>query len=96
MLLAFLNRHDLVEHKLDNRKYTWSNGRHFALLDIMLTSVEWDRHYSSSSIQDINSYGSYHCPLVLNTSSHNQPVNPSFRFDPTWVDPEEFNKLVEK
>lgn len=96
MFNSFINRHNLIEHKLGNRRYTWTNGRHFALLDRVFTSVAWDRHYSSSSIIDLSSYGSDHCPLVLQSSSHSQHAPHSFRFDPSWVEIEEFNRLVGK
>lgn len=92
----FISKHSLVEHKIDNRKFTWSNGRNFALLDRIFTSIAWDMTYATSYIHDASKYGSDHCPLILHTS--NSPLNPihHFRFDPSWVENEEFNRLVIK
>lgn len=35
----FINRHHLIECRLNNRKFTWSNGHHFALLDRFFISI---------------------------------------------------------
>ena len=51
----FVNTHHLIEHKLHTRKYTWSNGTRFALLDRIFISITWDQKYTSSHIQDLSS-----------------------------------------
>lgn len=92
----FINRHNLIEHKLPNRKYTWSNGRRFAILDRMFTTFEWDSIYPSRFITDSSSFGSDHYPLILHTSSHPLPLHHSFRFDSQWLEQEKFIRLVHK
>lgn len=92
----FVNRHQLVEHKLINRKYTWNNGRHFALLDRFFTSMQWEQIYPVSFVTDLSCYGSDHCPLILQISSKLDTVPPIFRFDPLWVEQPEFVELVHK
>lgn len=93
---AFMTRHNLVEHKLANKKFTLSNGRSLPLLDSIFTSFDWNQKYASSYIQDISSFGSDHCPILLHTSNIFQHIQHTFRFDPSWVEVEEFNRLVEK
>ena len=53
MFNSFINRHFLVEQKLYSRKYTWSNGRQFALLDRIFTSVDWEHQYPHSQLTDL-------------------------------------------
>jgi hypothetical protein len=43
---ASMNDLNLIEYSFSNRKFTWTNGRHFALLDRFLFSMDWDRQYS--------------------------------------------------
>lgn len=59
---SFINRHHLVEHKLHNRQYTWSNGRQFALLDRFFTTLDWDQLYPNSLVTDLGKTGSDHNP----------------------------------
>lgn len=53
MFNNFVGRHDLLEHKLPNRRFTWSNGLKFALLDRVFTTLDWDIQYPSSSLHYI-------------------------------------------
>lgn len=41
----FINKYALVEHKLHTRKYTWSSGNNYALLDRFFTTLDWDQKY---------------------------------------------------
>lgn len=50
--------------------------------------------YSNSWIQDLSCIGSDHCPLLIQTSLDLPQLKPQFRFDPTWVEQEEFVTLV--
>lgn len=93
---SFIGRHNLLELKLDNRKYTWSNGHHFALLDRIFTTLPWDHKYPSSVIKDASSFGSDHCPLILTTSSVAIKTPHTFRIDPVWFDHPQFLELVHK
>ena len=43
MFNRFINKHQLVEHKLQTRKFTWSNGTNFALLDRIFITLAWDQ-----------------------------------------------------
>lgn len=92
----FVNQHQLIEHKLTSRKYTWTNGRHFALLDRFFTSIQWEHQYPASYTSDLTSYGSDHCPIILSVSTNTIFYSPVFRFDPLWLDQPEFVELVSK
>lgn len=61
----FINKHSLVEHTLQTRKFTWSNGRNFPLLDRIFTSLSWNTMYPNSSIQDLHKSGSDNCLLLF-------------------------------
>lgn len=93
---SFISRHNLIEYKLNNRRYTWSNGTNFALLDRIFTTIAWDQRYPSSIIKDESSYGLDHCPLILQTSASPITQPSTFRIDPTWFEQEEFINLVNK
>ncbi|XP_078148468.1 uncharacterized protein LOC144543891 [Carex rostrata] len=92
----FVQDHLLVEHKLPSRKYTWSNGRQFALLDRIFTTPEWDAQYPDSSISDLSCNASDHCPIILQTHTMTPPNTPSFKFDPLWLQQEDFLRLLPK
>lgn len=96
MFNQFIHRHNLVEHKLHNRKYTWSNGTNFALLDRYFTSLDWDNQYPSSYVTDLSKNSSYHCPIVMHIDSSVPIHQTQFRLDPLWFDQEEFCRLVIK
>lgn len=92
----FINDNRLLELKLTTRKYTWSNGTKFALLDRILVSITWDHLYPSSHLSDLSSTGSDHCPLLVQTNTTIPISKPIFRFDPLWIEKEDFGPLVTK
>lgn len=92
----FINDYHLIEHKLNTRKFTWSNGTRFALLDRVFSTVTWDLSYSSNQILDLNSTRSDHCPLLVRTNSLASKNPPMFRFDPLWLEQEDFLQLLPK
>lgn len=96
MFNSFISRHSLIEHKLETRKFTWTNGRTYALLDRIFTSLDWDTTYPTSQVQELSSFGSDHCPLLLHTSNTPSSHSHTFRFDSSWIDIDEFNRLIEK
>lgn len=91
---SFINRHNLVEHQLPNRKFTWSNGHQFALLDRFFTSLDWDQLYPSSIITDLGKNGSDHCPIILQVSQTPNFSPHQFRFDPLWLEQADFVQLL--
>jgi hypothetical protein len=93
---AFLDDYNLIEYELSNRKFTWSNERHFALLDRFLCSIQWDSLYNNNIVRDLAKYGSDHCPLMLQTNMANLNASYIFRCDKVWFDIPEFNELVLK
>jgi exonuclease III len=92
----FLDDYNLIEYELFSRKFTWSNGRQSALLDRFICSMQWDSLYAKCVVQDLASYGSDHCPLVLHTNMKNLHTAIIFRFDNLWLDIPEFQDLVIK
>lgn len=81
----FINDHHLVELKIPNRKFTWSNGRQQALLDRYLVSLDWLDEYTQYSLMALNSFGSDHTPLLLKLDTHDSSRKPSFKIDPEWL-----------
>lgn len=65
MFNHFINMHNLVEHKLTTRKFTWANGQNFALIDRFFTSLDWDQRYPDSVVIDLCKNG----PLPLTYAS---------------------------
>lgn len=96
MFNNFIHRHNLIEHKLSTRKFTWSSGSNFALLDRFFTSIEWDQKYPTSVVTDLCKNGSDHCPLLLQIPPPHPPSLPPFRLDPLWLDQEDFCTLLVK
>lgn len=91
-----IHRHNLVEHKLLTRKYTWASGGNFALLDRFFTSLDWDQKYPNSTVSDLCKNGSDHCPLLLQVLGPSPPPSHHFRIDPLWLEQEEFCRLIRK
>lgn len=96
MFNTFINKHCLVEHKLHSRKFTWSNGRQFALLDRFFTTLDWERMYPHSRLIDLSKNGSDHCPLVVQLHDQSPTKLPQFKFDPLWLEDADFITLVQK
>jgi hypothetical protein len=92
----FLDDFNLIEYELFSRKFTWSNGRHSALLDRFICSMQWDSLYAKCVVKDLASYGSDHCPLVLHTNMQTLHTGTIFRFDSLWLDIPDFQELVIK
>lgn len=70
MFNRFINKHFLMDHKLYNRKYTWSNGTHLALLDRFLTTVDWGKKYHHSVIKDLCKNRSNYVPFLMQVEGH--------------------------
>lgn len=96
MFNQFINQHFLVEHTLNTRKYTWSNGTHFALLDRIFTTVDWDQKYPHSVIQDLCKNGSDHCPLLMQVIGTPFLAEHHFKFDPLWLEQDDFRQFIVK
>lgn len=92
----FVNDHHLIELKLPNRKFTWSNGRQQALLDRYLVSLDWIDEYSNYHLLALNAYGSDHTPLLLQLDTSHHKRKPMFKIDPEWLRVEEFQRLIHK
>lgn len=92
----FVHDSHLVEYKLYQRQFTWTNGTYFALLDRFFGSLDWDTTYEFCFVQDLSQFGSDHCPLLLTTKHKPPVVKKPFRFDNLWLADPEFNRLIEK
>jgi hypothetical protein len=63
-----LDKWELIDFALQNRRYTWSNERvepTLVRLDRMFYNKEWDLTYSGYTLQALSSSLSDHCPLLL-------------------------------
>lgn len=92
----FIHDSQLIEYKLTQRRFTWNDGTHFALLDRFFGSIEWDTQYEFCFVQDLSQFGSDHCPLLLNTKHKPPTPKAPFRFDNIWLDDPEFCRLMIK
>lgn len=93
---SFIQNADLNEFSLPDRKYTWTNGRHFALLDRFFCTNSFVDIFPHSEVSSVSSYGSDHCPLLLNTTANAALVPPLFRFESTWLKEPDFVQLIIK
>jgi len=78
-----LDASDLIEIKLQNRKYTWSNGQRnptLVHLDRCFRNKEWDDIFPHHSLQALSSSLSDHCPLLL-CNQQCPPRPAAFRFE---------------
>jgi hypothetical protein len=81
---------------LQNRKFIWTNGTQFALLDRIIGSLQWDNQYKRCTITDLPKCGSDHCLLLLSTNDPSLDNPTIFKFDPAWLEIEEFQDLIRK
>jgi hypothetical protein len=81
---------------LQNKKFTWSNGTQFVLLDKILGSLQWNSQYRRCTITDLPKCGLDHCPLLLSTNGPRLDNPTTFKFDSTWLEIEEFQNLIRK
>lgn len=91
---TFVNGHNLLEYKLLGRRFTWSIGIDYALLDRFLCSIDWDDCNFSCILKDLSHYNSDHFPLILTTMLGTVRSNIIFRIDPIWLQDEDFNRLI--
>jgi hypothetical protein len=78
---AFLDDYNLIEYELTHRRFTWSNGRQFALLNRFVCSMQCDSLYNNNIVRDLAKYGSDHCPFVHQTNMANLKTGYIFRCD---------------
>jgi hypothetical protein len=82
----FLDHFNLFQYELQDRKFTWSNGTQFALLDRIVGSLQWNSQYRRCTIKDLPKNGSDHCPLLLSTNGPSLENSTIFRFDLAWLE----------
>ncbi|KAK1644652.1 hypothetical protein QYE76_062457 [Lolium multiflorum] len=77
---------ELKEIHLQNRRFTWSNGRANATLcklDAFYCNLDWDIRFDTHVLHALSSSLSDHCPLLLADDSG--PRKPhSFKFENFW------------
>lgn len=81
-----LDDSELLELRLQNKRYTWSNGRAsptLVHLDRVFCNKEWDAAFPATSLQALSSSLSDHSPLFLGSHQH-APRSASFRFEYFW------------
>lgn len=92
-----LDASELIELKLINRRYTWSNGRlkpTLVHLDRMFCNNSWDSVFPRASLMALSSSLSDHCPLFLCNHTM-QPRRATFRFEQFWVRAPDFMEIAE-
>lgn len=89
---------ELMEIKLQNRKYTWSNGQRnptLVHLDRFFCNRLWDDVFLHHSLQALSSSLSDHCPLSL--CNQDIPPRPAiFRFELFWAKVPGFQETVQQ
>jgi exonuclease III len=91
-----LDASDLIELRLQNRRYTWSNGRTVPTLvhlDRAFCNQEWSAMFPAIRLQALSSSLSDHCPLFL-CSQQQTPRMASFKFEQFWARIPGFNQVV--
>ena len=92
-----LDASELMEIKLQNRKYTWSNGRRnptLVKLDRVFCNREWDEILPSAGLLALSSSLSDHFPLFLcNQQQPHRKV--SFKFETFWTRVPDFPQVVQ-
>lgn len=82
-----LNRCELKEISLQNRKYTWSNERTnptLVRLDRVFCNQSWDLYFENCLLHALSSAHSDHCPILLATQDDRRRPTP-FRFENFWT-----------
>lgn len=93
-----LDASELIELRLQNRHYTWSNGRArptLVYLDRVFCNQNWAAVFSAMGVQALSSSLSDHYPLFLH--SHQQQPRPAmFHFEHFWLRVPDFKSVVEE
>jgi hypothetical protein len=91
-----LDTSELIELRLQNRRYTWSNGRATPMLvhlDRVFCNQNWSAIFPAIGLQALSSSLSDHCPLFL-CSQHHHPRLATFKFEQFWTRVSDFNEIV--
>jgi hypothetical protein len=91
-----MDRCELFEFNLQNRKFTWSNEKEnptLVRLDIMFYNKEWDLLLSDYNMHALSSSLSDHCPLLL-CQQIRPRIKDSFRFEIFWPRIPGFSEVV--
>ena len=92
-----LDASELIEIRLQNRKYTWSNGQRnptLVHLDRCFCNKDWEDVFPCLCLQAVSSSLSDHCPLLL-CNHHPHPRPAVFRFEQFWVKAPGFLEAVQ-
>lgn len=99
LLNDWINHFGLLELKISNRCYTWSNNQESPImvsLDRLLVSTTWDQHFLISLVKTLPRAGSDHTPLLLNTRHHSHISPKLFSFEKWWLDQDDFVPFITK
>lgn len=102
LLIRLTSSLSLVEIKLSNRQFTWSNFRaepSMATLDRCFTSTEWLDKYPLTNLTTLIRPTSDHTPLLLRTTSPSQGKSillKPFRFEQFWFTVPGLEDLIQK
>jgi hypothetical protein len=84
-----IDRLDLREIDMFDRKFTWANSRTvptYERLDRVLVSIEWEQNYPLATMEALNREISDHAPLLLSTGEKAKPKKqPPFMFELGWL-----------
>jgi len=91
-----LDASELFELRLQNRRYTWSNGRTTPTLihlDRVFYNQDWAAIFPAINLQALSSSLSDQCPLFL-CSQQQRPRFATFKFEQFWTRIPGFNEIV--
>lgn len=90
---ALADELQLIDMRLQGRKFTWSNERTFVRLDRFLTNLEWTVAYPNTTQMALESQLSDHCPLQCSIQTKFPSTN-IFRIENSWLKIDQFRQLV--
>ena len=95
----WVNTWGLVELKLPNRSFTWTNNQDhptMAVLDRVFASTDLEAHFPRLNIKSLSRLGSDHVPILVDFGVQTEPRPFLFRFEKWWLQREDFPDIVKK
>ncbi|XP_073111488.1 uncharacterized protein [Elaeis guineensis] len=92
----FMDHHQLIELKLNQRSFTWSNHRDsptLTKLDRCLVTIDWIERFPLAMLMRLPKTTSDHLPLKLEFYKH-PPCRKLFRFELFWLLKHDLKELI--
>ncbi|XP_042485020.1 uncharacterized protein LOC122065293 [Macadamia integrifolia] len=97
---ALVDSCSLIQIPSQGRKYTWTNNRRrgnvVAVLDRSFCTDAWISEFQDCHQKVLSNCASDHSPLLVVSEASVKPSNCPFRFQRSWIDHENFLKIVKE